>query len=469
MHGASRRSGKPPHSDLSRRALLSGLGASVALYPFLPLLEREARGAAGKPPTRVVLLFSSNGSLEEKWRPIGTPGGNFDLNEMMLPLASNKDKLVVLDGLRIEHRTEDPGDGHQQGIAKLWTGSTLVKDPASGEPWAGGLSVDQAVANAVGGQTPFKSLEFGALASFRQSGSTIFSRMCYAGARQPLSPVEDPTQMFARLFANVAEGGQDQLERIRAERRSVLDLVKDDLSALQPKYSAADRIKLDAHLTAIRELEARNNAPATVCSPPRHGEQLDPNGNDNLPKISRMMIEQLVMSLTCDLTRVASLQWSSCGSIEEYGWLIPELSNQSVLDITTDKVGVPHHHGIGHMDDSDPRMTTWLTKIQSFYASELNYMLALMAAVPEGDGTLLDNTVIIWGNELARGNAHSKYPMPFLMAGGGGGKIPMGRFMDFGDVNHQRLLVSLCQIMGVDVSTFGNEDTGSGPLTGLLA
>ncbi len=458
---------KRPNRHFSRRGVLAGLGAAAGLSPFLPLLERESAAAPAPPPTRLVLLFSSNGSLHEKWAPIGGVT-DFQLNEMMAPLQSHKDRLVILDGLRIEHRSEDPGDGHQQGIAKLWTGSTLVKDPTSDQPWGGGPSIDQVVANAIGNQTRFKSLEFGVLPGFRQDGSSVFSRMCYSGARQPVAPVGDPAQMFTRLFADVGVG-QSALQRVQAERRSVLDLVKGDLAALQPHFGAVDRIKLDAHLTAIRELEMRNDAPVAECKAPAQGAEVDPNGNDNLPALSRRMIEQLVMSFACDLTRVASLQWSSCGSIEEYGWLIPELRNATVLDITTNTAVVAHHHGLGHMDDADPRMTAWLTKIQAFYASELSYMLDLMAAIPEGDGSMLDNTVIVWGNELARGNSHAKHPMPFLLAGGGGGKIRGGRSLNFGDLNHQRLLVSLGQVMGLDLNTFGTEDGGSGPLPGLLS
>jgi hypothetical protein len=256
--------------------------------------------------------------------------------------------------------------------------------------------------------------------------------------------------MFDRLFADL---GVDttQIDKLKAERRSVIDLVKGDLSSLQNKYSGSDKQKIDAHLEAMREIERRNELATPVCDEPTQTFDFDHNANENFPLASRQMIDQMVMALACDLTRVASLQWS-----------------RSVSNVRFDWIDVPEgHHDISHYGDSDPNMVNWITQINTWYAEEVKYLLDAMAAVPEGDGTMLDNTIIVWGNELSRGNSHGNQPVPFVIMGSGGGALETGRFLSYDDEPHNRMLVSLANAMGHPIDTFGNNDPGSGGLAGL--
>ncbi len=431
----------------SRRGFLGSLGAATALTPFLPILESQAED--GEFPQRFVLLFTANGTLHEKWAPSGTEF-QFTLPELLAPLAPYQDKMIVLDGLRVLR--DGPGDGHQKGMGCLWTGSRLLEggefQGGDGDTagWGGGISVDQEIANFVGEATPYKSLEFGV----QTGGATVWSRMCYAGANQPIAHEPDPAEMFDRLFADLGVG-TSELQKLKAERRSVLDLVESDLMRLSPKYSAHDKVKIEAHLAAIREIEKRNDKPIPVCETPMQEFGYDHNANAMFPQVSRQQIDQLVMALSCDMTRVASLQWSRSVSQTRFDW-----------------IGVPDgHHDLSHLGDGDPAMIDKISAINLWYAEEIKYLLDRLASVPEGDETLLDHTIVVWGNELSRGNSHGNHPVPFVTFGSGCGALQTGRYLKLGDVPHNRFLVSLCNAMGLPTQTFGNNDPGSGGLPGF--
>ena len=222
--------------------------------------------------------------------------------------------------------------------------------------------------------------------------------------------------------------------------------------ALESKYSSTDKAKISAHLDAIREIEKRNDLAMPTCEPPVQEYGLDFNSNDNFPAVSRLMIDQMVMSLACDLTRVASLQWSRSVSQTQFGW-----------------VGAGRHHDLSHLGDEDGTMISEITAINQWYAEEVKYLLDAMAAVPEGDGTLLDNSIVVWGNELSRGNSHGNNPVPFVTFGGGCGALQTGRYLTYDREPHNRLLVALAQAMDVDMQSFGNNDPGSGGLAGFFS
>lgn len=440
---------KPRNPNFSRRAFLGATGAGAALLPFVPLLDSEAADTGF--PTRLIMLFSANGTIHENWKPSGGET-DFTLGSILSPLEPYKDKLVILDGMQVIR--QGLGDGHQMGMACMWTGNQLLPGPFQGGDggtagYSGGISVDQHVANTVGLQTPYKSLEFGVMTG----GANNWTRMSYAGPDQPVAPEDNPQAMFDRLFADLDLDPQG-IDRLKAERRSVIDLVKGDLGKLQARYGGNDKLKIDAHLEAIRAIETRNEAAVPSCEPPTLDLGFDPYQNDNFPVTSARQIDQLVMSLACDLTRVASLQWSASVSSVVFSWLGHQAS----------------HHDISHYGDDDPTMSPQISQINTWYAEQVKYLLDALAAVPEGDGTLLDHTLVVWGNELSRGNSHGNLPVPFLMAGGANGMIETGRYLDYGQTAHNRMLVSICHIMGLaDQMSFGDNDpSGDGGLTGLL-
>ena len=226
-----------------RRTLLAGLGAVGALAPFLPSFDSEAGGAGF--PKRLVLLYSGNGTVYPNWLPTGTET-SFTLGPILAPLEPHKADLLVLGGLRVGR--VGPGQGHALGFGAQWTGSRLLDDPLfSGmgglSGWSGGTSVDQVVAAAIGGETAMGSLEFG----LQSGGAANASRMIYAGANQPLHPEDDPYAMFDRVFGEL-DLSPEELERLRSERRSVIDVVKGDLASIEAKLGASERKKTEAHL-----------------------------------------------------------------------------------------------------------------------------------------------------------------------------------------------------------------------------
>lgn len=444
----------PPKNEerrLSRRGLLKTLGLAAAASPFLPLLN--ASGQEASMPRRLVLFFTPHGTIRDEWLPTGGET-DFVLPRILQPLERHRSRLLVLDGLHVR-AGESVGAPHTKGPPLLWTGSPLREDMtfSRDEPggtiyfgWNSGPSVDQVIAERVGTELPYRSLELGVKSGYNHPGH----RMIYRGPEQPLSPEADPHALLDRLFGD-GSGAAAQARR-RAERRSVLDAVKGELGPMRGRVAAADREKVDSHLEAIREIE-RALQGMTSCDPVDIGAPVDPFADPNIPVILEAQMKILAQALACDMTRVASLQYrvgENDGSV--YEWL---------------GVDREQHHLITHENNASAEEE--LTTIYTWYAEKFGGLLDLLDVVPEGDGTMLDNTLVVWGSEIGRGWDHSFDNIPFVLAGGASGAVRPGRFLSYEDVEHNRLLVSLCHAMGLsDIDTFGSLDTGSGPLPGLI-
>jgi hypothetical protein len=446
------------YRKLGRRDFMRGVTASAAMLPMLSALD--ARAQADDYPRRLLLVFSPNGTIYENWRPSGGET-DFQLSSILAPLESLRDKIIVLDEIDNECAHHGPGDGHMTGMGTLWTATELLEgtqfecggtDPCSG--WGGGISIDQLVAEALQARLPtqerprFKSLEL----AVQAGGADVWSRMSYAGADQPIAPMEDPYQVFDRLFADL-NLDEAVLQRRLRMRRSVLDYVSGSLGRLAGRLGGEDRDKLEAHLSAVRDIEMQLAAGQDNCAVPEVPQGLEFWNNDQFPQVLRAQSDLLVRALACNLTQVATLQWSRSVGGQRFGWLpepIPE-----------------GHHDLSHNGDSDAEAMDKITRINTWYAEQFAYLLQQLDSVPEGSGTLLDHTLVVWGNELGRGNSHSRRKIPFIIAGGGGGAFPTGRFLSYGGESHTKLLISIAQAMGVETDTFGNPAYGTGPLPRL--
>jgi hypothetical protein len=448
------------HSDkgsggFSRRAILRGaFGTAVALPWLESLVSRRARAQVPAFPTRFVVMFSPNGTIPGAWTPTGTET-SFTLSPILSPLAPHQDKLVVIQGV---DQRGGGGDGHQNGIGGMLTGQVLNSGPFAGmgsapAGWPNGPSVDQRIAEMIGTTTKLRSLELGV-----QVGSADnWGRMIYRAANQPLPPEDDPAQVYDAVFGDL-HGDPTVLAALRARRKSILDTVGAQYTRIEAQLGAADRTRLDQHLTAVREIEARLTTPfvppTMVCQDPA-APAAATTANDAFPAIGATQLDLLVMALACDITRVASLQWSRSVSQVRFTWLPSPIAEA--------------HHDLSHRPDSDAVAVDKLTRINTWYASQMAALMTKMKAVPEGDGTLLDHTLILWANELAIGNVHSRTDAPYVLGGGAGGALRTGRFLTYaGDVPHNNLLVSLMNIMGLPDQTFGKPDWCTGPLTGLI-
>ncbi len=463
---------------LSRRTALRGAGTALAL-PWLEAMTPLGRRAYAAPPKRFVVFFSACGTIPDAWLPTGGEN-DFTLGRILAPLERHKKDLVVLDGVdnAIANVDEDPGDGHMKGMGCMLTGAPLLSGKTQGGSHApaglaSGISVDQEIVARLRPRTRFPSLELGVQAGVFGAG-TVWAYSNYRGPGQPLPADNSPRSVFNRIFLDLAVAGGDNsgVERLRAERQAVLDGIMGDYKRLGARVGSEDRRKIEAHLGAVDELEKRLLLPrppvtARGCVRPKPPLALDPMANDNFPAVGRLQTDLLVMALACDLTRVATLQWSNSVSSTRFTWLGAKRG----------------HHDMSHDADSNLETKEMLTLINIWYAEQLAYLIDRMKQIPEGDGTLFDNTVILWCNELAKGNIHSHPNMPYVLAGRAGGRLKTGRFLRYAGavsdnkglrekpsdaIPHNNLLVSILNAFDIPATRFGSPAFCTGPLAGLV-
>ena len=443
----------------SRRVLLRRLGVSAAVLPFLGNLPSLALAATAAPKRRLVIVFSPDGVVKKNFWPT-TPGPFLtpgpvrvpvELPRILAPFEPFREKLLTLQG--VHDKVGGDGDRHMRGIGCLLTGIELFPGNIQGGSetpagWSSGLSLDQEIKNHLQSKpetaTRFGSLEFGVLVPNR---ADTWTRMVYAGPNQPVAPIDDPYQMFQKLYGQVKD---------RESMRSVLDELHEDLAKVAGALPAEDRRILDEHTSLVRDFEKElASQHATVNHAVPALEQGIVEQNDQMPKISRMQIDLVVSSLAADFARVMTLQFTNSVGQPHMKWL-----------------GVDEgQHELSHEPNSNEAAQEKLTKINAWYAGEIAHLAKRLAETPEpgGSGSLLDHTTILWTNELGEGNSHSLDDIPWLMLGNGLG-FTMGRALQYPGVPHNRLHLALAHAMGhTGLVRFGNPDyCGDGPLTGLV-
>jgi hypothetical protein len=438
-------------SYASRRDFLRQLGIGTAALPFVLNLPSLGFAAAAAPirRQRLVVMFSPNGVIPETFWP-EEKGEKFTLPESLTPLMPLQHRVLTLHGVCDKIRGD--GDNHMRGIGCLLTGTELFPGNIQGGSdtpagWSKGISIDQEIKNFLQAnpatRTRFGSLEFGVMVPDR---ADTWTRISYAGPNKPLAPIDDPYQMFAKLYGRMKD--QQSLG-------SILDDLQDDFKKVESLVSPEDRQLLEEHTTFVREMEQQLKADKS----PEIGHavpQLEPGikeENDNLPRLSKLQIELLVSSFAADFARIATLQFTNSVGNAHMHWL-----------------GIDQgHHELSHEPDKNEDARTKLTKINKWYCEQLAYLAQRLADTPEpgGNGSLLDNTLLVWTNELGKGNSHTLDNIPFVMVGGGL-DFKMGRSLKFKNVPHNRLLLSLAHGFGHNLEKFGNPAyCADGPLTGL--
>ena len=444
------------HPSVSRREFLLKTGISAAAANFMFSLPSLGWASATKErKQRLVFIFSPNGVIPDHFWPEMT-GSDFDLKRILEPLADFKSQMMTLHG--VCNRIKGDGDGHMRGIGCLLTGIELFPGDVQGGSdtpagWSKGISVDQHLKNKLQSnpntQTRFGSLEFGVMVPER---ADTWTRMSYAGPNQPVAPIDNPYQMFDKLY------GQS---KNRAMLASVLDDLTEDFRKVEQLISAEDRQMLQQHVTMVRdiekELQAEMKLQTTKGDVGHAVPKLPPNveeQNDNIPQITRMQLDLMVNSFAADFARIATFQITNSVGGAKMKWL-----------------GIDEgHHQLSHEPDTNETAYEKLLKINTWYCEQVAYLAKRLSETPEpgGEGNMLDNTTLVWTNELGKGNSHTRDNIPFVMVGGGLG-FKMGQALDFKKVPHNRLLLSFCEAMGYPEKTFGNPDFCSdGPLTGLV-
>ena len=433
----------------NRREFFRDMGIGTAALPFLLNLPSLCFANQAARKQRLIIMFSPNGVIPDNFWPT-EEGDKFTLKPILKPLEPFKDKLLTLHGVCDKVRGD--GDAHMRGMGCLLTGIELFPGNIQGGSdtpagWAKGHSIDQEIRTFLQAnpatRTRFGSLEFGVMVPDR---ADTWTRMSYAGPNKPLSPIDDPYQMFAKLYGGVKD---------RENLKSVLDDLKDDLKKVSESLSAEDRKLLDEHATFVREMgQELKDAPAESLG---HAiPEIEPGvraDNDNIPKICKMQIDLMINSFAADFTRVATFQITNSVGGARMKWL-----------------GVNEgHHELSHNPDSDEKSVEKLTKINTWYAEQLAYMAKRLAETPEpgGSGSMLDNTTIVWTNELGKGNSHTLDNIPWVLVGNGL-DFKMGRSLKYPGLPHNRLLLSLAHGFGHHIERFGNPNfCGDGPLPNL--
>lgn len=445
---------------MNRRRALQGLGVSLALpwLESLPLMQVVGADRSNKPespPLRMAFLSVPNGIHMQDWTP-STDGYGFTLPYILEPLANVSDNILVLTGLTHDKgraNGDGPGD-HARSATSFLTGAQPRK--TAGENIRAGVSVDQVAAKSIGSVTKFPSLELGCEKG-RSAGNcdsgyscAYSSSIAWASESTPLGKETDPKLVFERLFSG-PKSTEAAASRARrdAVRQSILDFVAEDARKLQSQLARTDQRKLDEYLTGVREIERRvlRHVDQNAAQPP--SDYAAPSGiPEDYEQHIRLMCDMLVLAIQADLTRIATYMLANEGSNRSY----------RLIDIPDGHHDLSHHGG-------DPKKHAKIREINRFHVRQFAYLLEKLNAIPEGEGTLLDNCMIVYGSGISDGNRHNHENLPVLLAGRGGGTLDTGRHVRYEqEVPMCNLFLSMLDRMGVHVDFHGDS---TGRLRGL--
>ena len=427
-------------NPIHRRAALKQLGLSTLSLPILTQSsslfgEPEKKSI---PKQRLIVMFSPNGTIPNQFWP-ERDGEDFEHKTILKPLEPFHDKMLVLK--KLHNKVRGDGDNHMRGMSCLLTGIELFPGNVMGggntpSGWPKGISIDREICKHLQSKpesrTRFGALHFGVGV---QDTADPWTRMSYDGPNQPVTPLADPYDAYRKLYGNVRE---------KKQVRSVLDDLRSDLNQVADQLPEADRKLLIEHTKLVermdKEYQAGSSLNNLVAKPPELPEGLR-NQNDSLPQLGRLQIDMLVNSFVNDFARVATLQYTKSVGQAKMNW----------LDIDD------AHHTLSHEPDKNKDAYDKLVRINTWFAEELAYLLKKLESTPEPGqkGSMLDNTLVLWTNELGKGNSHTLNDIPFVLAGGGFG-FKMGRCLPCAGSAHNRFLLSLAHAVGHPLETFGN-------------
>ncbi|MCS7045194.1 MAG: DUF1552 domain-containing protein [Gemmataceae bacterium] len=438
-------------TPISRRTMLQGMGVSLAL-PWLEAmgpLTAWAEAPARRAPNRMAFFYVPNGVHMPDWTPRGE-GALGELPRILEPLTPFKDHLLVLTGLTADKARangDGPGD-HARAMAAFLTGCQPRK--TDGADIRAGVSVDQVAAARIGDQTRLSSLEIGcdpsAMAGNCDSGySCVYSStISWRSPTTPMPKLVHPRQVFERLFGNT--GGTDRARR-EQNRRSILDFVREDSANLRNRLGANDRRKLEEYFAAIRDIEERIARASRLPQPTPPDIQV-PGTIPSYAEHLRLLADLLVLAFQTDSTRVATFVFANEGSNRSYSF-----------------IGVPEgHHDLSH-HENNPVKQGKIRQINIFHMQQFAYFLNKLKNTQEGDGTLLDHCMVVYGSGNSDGNRHNHDDLPILLAGKGCGNLRSGRHVRYRrETPLNNLWLALLDRMDCPVDRLGDS---TGRLNGL--
>lgn len=444
---------------ISRRRMLKGLGASIAL-PFLQAMVPPGMNYYNMPkkPIRFACLFMPNGINKFHWTPEKF-GTDFEMSKTLRPLAGLKDDILILNELMNKGSIFPGAEGHFAKTANIMTGYPIYK--TMGENLnVGGISFDQLVAQHKGQDTPFDSLQYGTeRISAGICGATGFTKLygsaiSWKTSTKPCSKEIEPRMAFDRLFRTFIP---DAKKRNQAWKESVLDIVKNDANDLQRALGRADQDKLEEYLESIRSVERRiadeekikafenHVTPAMKKELAQLNMRIDEFkethvGVDVTEKL-RQMLDIMVLAFWSDASRVCTFMFGNSASNRNFSF-IPGVHGS--------------HHQLSHHQNHEGPMEEY-RKINEYYVAQYGYFLERLKSIPEGDGNLLDNSVAMFASGLRDGNAHSPYNLPILVGGKGGGALKTGQNIQFKkETPLTNLYLSIARVMDMPLECFAD-------------
>ena len=443
--------------QLSRRTFLRGAGVSIAL----PLLDamgpaKAVAAEAARPPVRMAALFFPNGVYEKNWVP-EQDGRDYKLPFSLEPLAKLKSEFTVLSNL--DKKFSHDGDGHYAKTANFLTGLQVHKTVGK-EISAGGISIDQLAAQKIGHLTPLPSMELGIDPVISGIDSNVGytrlygSNISWRSATNPAAKEINPRLAYQRLFGAQAGTAAD-LKR-RGDDQSLLDMAMEDANNLRKKLGRDDQFKLDEYLDSIRSVEKRieffskpdprtwkpSNSPTPGSIPLPSNDK-----HDNHLEHVRLMLDLIVLAFQTDSTRISTFMFANCVSGRNFTGLIDGVNGG--------------HHEFSHHENKKEKYEPY-SKINRWHVEQFAYMLEKMRAIKEGTGTLLDNSMIVFGSSMSDGNRHDPNNLPILVGGKGGSTIDAGQHIRSAkNTPLCNLYVTMLDRMGAKVDRFGDS---TGPL-----
>jgi hypothetical protein len=431
---------------ISRRALLRGVGASLAL----PWLEAMTPAAAGS-PVRMAVLYMPNGAHPGMWTPEGSDR-DFQLSPTLEPLHDLKDNLTVLTNL--SNLATTGGDGHYVKGSGFLTCTTITKTLGV-DVSCNGISMDQVAAQKAGAKTPIASLELGTAAEStgvdKNVGYTRVygSHIAWSGPATPLAREINPRYVFERLFRAAHPSADGDKQNVQ-----LLDRVMDDAKQLRGQVGAADRQRIDEYLSIVRSLEQRLDRAGPRQTSWKARAPFDPAAKpEGIPKEHkdhvRLMLDMMALAFQTDTTRISTFMFSNEVSNENFAFL------EGVTGA---------HHSLSH-HQNDPDKLRQYQLINRWHVDQYAYLLRKLAAMKEGEKSVLDNSMVLFGSALRDGNRHDPHNLPIVLAGGAGGRLAMGRHMTYApDTPLANLYLRMLDAFGAPVERFADS---TGPLSGV--
>ena len=433
---------------LPRRTFLRGLGVTLAL----PMLDSmvpafgTVRASAAQAVRRLGVVYIPNGLFMPNWTP-ANEGGVLEVTETLQSLAPYRDRMLMVSGLCSEEGIARPGEGagdHARAAGAYLTGMHPKK--TEGHDLGAGISMDQLAARVLGQKTQLASLEL-SLESAERAGScdpgyscAYANTLCWSSETTPLPMASDPRAVFERLFGT--SGTTDPAAWLAARRhdRSLLDMVTAKVARLSGELGPRDRVKLNEYLEAVRDVERRIQMAEQHTARDLPAMDQPAGVPDEFEEHAKLMFDLHVLAYQADLTRVITFMMGH------------ETSNRAYPEI-----GVPDsHHALSH-HGGDKALIEKLKKIDGHLTAMFAYYVDRLAATPDGEGSLLDSVMILFGSGMSDGNRHDHHDLPTLLVGGGAGQINGGRHIRVApDTPNTNLFLTMLDTLGVPTDTLGD-------------